>query len=237
MANDYKDFEDEYMLGAARMIEAAERGYRTPSLYPRRELGAISLAIFFAEVSWAEKSEWSSSCGDCTSGVGGRPRRQVTGLEAVGKDLCAKPLGPQLEAGVRVAGVEEDSAAGRRELPRAGPKRVVPVGAAHSRPPNGLNRPGSELVRLSPTSSGSRASQAAHQGPQRRNVATVLVAQPGDLFLVHDDPLGQQAKLAVKLLDEGLGPVKPPLHLLHLMVRRSRRRLIVTIRARHCTFP
>ncbi len=33
MANDYKDFEDEYMLGSGRLIEAAERGYR---LDPRR---------------------------------------------------------------------------------------------------------------------------------------------------------------------------------------------------------
>ncbi len=33
MINDYRDFEDEHMLGSARMIEAAERGYR---LDPKR---------------------------------------------------------------------------------------------------------------------------------------------------------------------------------------------------------
>ncbi len=39
MADDYRDFLDEYMVGSARMIEAAERGYR---LNPRRCLPARS---------------------------------------------------------------------------------------------------------------------------------------------------------------------------------------------------
>ncbi len=40
MENDYKDFQDEYMLGSSRLVEAAERGYR---LDPGRYLPEGSL--------------------------------------------------------------------------------------------------------------------------------------------------------------------------------------------------